>query len=160
MRRTTPTSFRLHPETLATLRRLARPGEALAGVLVRAIECLDQSQGVGLPPALEARLQALEARLRAVERQGSDRVATKTPPPRLASSDRVATPPPPDGATTPQGRRYPPEVRREAALMARRGATPGEVRQWLQAQLGYAPQSGDMSKMLKVWSRGLDASTD
>ncbi len=61
------TSFRLPPETLDRLRALARPGESLSGVIVRAALALEASPA--LAPAVNTtdRLSTLLARVSRLE---------------------------------------------------------------------------------------------
>jgi hypothetical protein len=162
---TPTTSFRLPVETLDRLRALARPGESLSGVIVRAALALEAAPALTPPTdstaaldALAARVARLEACIAPVAQMQDSRVTPAThlqheqEQPVLQADTRATARPPRQGRPI-----YPQEVREMALAMADRGATPLAIRQAVDDACGHAPDSKNWSKVIAAWRQAAES---
>jgi hypothetical protein len=147
-------ALRFPEGTRDRIKALARDGETMTGVVLRALAALegqgdrgrpdDTGRAQGEPDALSVRLAALESRVGALERTGSlGGVAFETRP--------FETKPKPD-SSEPNGSEYPAEAKDMAVGMLARGCTPAEIRAALERTIGRAPGPKHLSRTLRRWS--------
>jgi len=166
---TPSTSLRLPAETLDRLRALARPGESLSGVILRAALALEAApapapttDATHRPGALEVRESRLEACLGPATQDLAEPAASvfQTAPSEGTSAAvhevlmmalqhglAAAHPPPPERPI------YPQEVRQMALAMADRGAPPAEVRRAVEDACGHEPGSKNWSRVFAAWQK-------
>jgi hypothetical protein len=141
-------ALRFPEGTRDRIKALARDGETMTGVVLRALAALE-GQGAthdteDARPHRDARLSALEARIEALERLGSfEGVAFQTGP--------FETTPKPDSSES-NGSEYPAEAKDMAVGMLARGCSPAQIRAALERTIGRAPSPKHLSRTLRRWS--------
>jgi hypothetical protein len=129
-------ALRFPEGTRDRIKALARDGETMTGVVLRALAALE---GQGATHDTEdtrshqdMRLSALEARIEAMERAGST--------------------PKPDSSEPSDGAEYPIEAKDMAVGMLARKCSPAEIRTALERMVGRAPSPKHLARTLRRWS--------
>lgn len=156
-------ALRFPEGTRDRIKALARDGETMTGVVLRALAALegqgdrgrpdDTGRAQGEPDALSVRLAALESRVGALERTGSlGGVAFETRP--------FETKPKPDSSEPGDGAEYPIAARDMALGMKARGCSPAEIRTALEKMTGRSPSPKHLSRTLRRWSGQAGGASD
>lgn len=139
---TNPTSFRLPADTLTKMRDLARPGESLSSVVVRAVLALEAAPVPVPADGTASRLDALEVRVAALEACSATVVQTELQPRSAAVVQPVR-----------QGD-YPPAVKRLAVQMQKEGAKPAAILAAIaEANGGKVPLRSNLATTLRRWAK-------
>ena len=142
-------ALRFPEGTRHRIKALARPGETMTAVVMRALAALE-GQGAthdteDARPHQDARLSALEARIEALERLGSfEGIPFETRP--------FETTLKPDSSEPNDGAEYPIEARDMALGMKARGCSPAQIRTALERMVGRSPSPKHLSRTLRRWS--------